>query len=341
MNDLPPLVSVVLVNWNGLPVIESCLESILCQTYRPLEVIVVDNGSEDGSPDLVRERFPRVRLIVNKKNVGFGGGNNIGIKASRGRYIMILNNDTRLDPGCIDRLMHSLERDRRFGAGVPKILLDNEDNRIDAAGIVVYPDGLSIGRGRMESGERYDEETEVFCASGCAALFRREMLDDIGLFDEDFFAYAEDTDLGWRARLAGWKAYYVPRAIVYHHHSKKFGTYSARKAFLVERNRTWVAWKNFPLPILCLWPYYTLLRYAYQGFGALAHKGASGKFARESSLFLLIPIAIGACLSGLKGLRMVLGKRREVQGKKRISDQEVYRLFKQYGIQAREIAFKE
>lgn len=341
LNKFPPLISVVVVNWNGLPVIESCLESILCQTYQPLEVIVVDNGSGDSSPDLVRNRFPQVRLIVNGKNLGFGGGNNIGIKASNGQYIMILNNDTRLDPRCLDLLMQSLERDRRFGAGAPKILLDHEDNLVDAAGIVVYPDGLSIGRGRLEHAERYDEETEVFCASGCAALFRREMLEEIGLFDEDFFAYAEDTDLGWRARLAGWKAYYVPEAIVYHHHSKIFGTYSVRKAFLVERNRIWVAWKNFPLSLLCLWPFYTLLRYFYQGIGALTRKGASGRFAQGSSPLSLIPIVIGAHLSGLKGLCMVLRKRREIQGKKKISNQEFYRLFKKYGIKAKEIAFKE
>jgi GT2 family glycosyltransferase len=341
LSDLPPVISVVVVNWNGLPVIESCLESILCQTYQPLEVIVVDNGSGDGSPDLVRNRFPHVRLIVNGKNLGFGGGNNIGIRASQGQYIMVLNNDTRLDPRCIELLMQSLERDQRFGASTPKILLNHEDNLIDAAGIAIYPDGLSIGRGRLEPGERYDEETEVFCASGCAGLFRREMLDEIGLFDEDFFAYAEDTDLGWRARLAGWKAYYVPQAIVYHHHSKIFGTYSTRKAFLVERNRIWVALKNFPPSLLCLLPFYTLLRYFYQGIGTLIHKGAAGRFAQESSPLPLIPITIRANLSGLKGLRMILKKRREIQGKKKISHQEFYRLFKKYGIKAKEIAFKE
>jgi len=332
---------VVVLNWNGLPVIESCLESILRQTYQPLELIVVDNGSEDASPDLVRNRFPRARLILNGKNLGYGAGNNVGIKASGGQYIFILNNDARLDPGCIERLIGPFKQDPGLGAGAPKILLQHEKKLLDAAGIVVYPDGLSIGRGRMEPGEQYDEETEVFCASGCAALFRRVMLDEIGLFDEDFFAYAEDTDLGWRARLAGWKTHYVPEAVVYHHHSKQFGTYSAHKAFLVERNRIWVAWKNFPLSLLCLWPFYTLWRYFFQGLGALTHKGASGKFAQESSSLRLIPIVIKANLSGLKGLRTVLKKRREIQDIKKISNQEFYHLFKKYGIKAKEIGFKE
>ena len=167
------------------------------------------------------------------------------------------------------------------------------------------------------------------------------MLDDIGLFDQDFFAYAEDTDLGWRARLAGWKAYYVPDAVVYHHHSRQFGTYSSRKAFLVERNRIWVAFKNFPLSILLLSPFYTFLRYFYQGIGVLTRRGASGRFGEESCPLLLIPIVLKSFLSGLAGLPWVLKKRREIQSKKRISDEECFRLFRKYGIKAKEIAFKE
>lgn len=212
---------------------------------------------------------------------------------------------------------------------------------IDAAGLTIYPDGLSIGRGHLEPQEKYNQIEEVFVGSGCASLFRKEMLEEIGFLDEDFFAYAEDTDLGWRARLAGWKAYYVPEAIVYHHHSKKFGTYSTLKAFLVERNRIWVAWKNFPYPVLCLWPFYTLLRYFYQGVGMLIRRGASGKFGQESSSLLLIPIILKAFLSGFRGLPTILKKRKEVQNKKRISNWEVFSLFKKYGIKAREIAFKE
>jgi GT2 family glycosyltransferase len=193
----------------------------------------------------------------------------------------------------------------------------------------------------LEPQANYGQREEVFSGSGCASLFRRKMLDEIGLFDEDFFAYAEDTDLGWRARLAGWKAYYVPEAIVYHHHSKQFGTYSSRKAFLVERNRIWVALKNFPLSILILSPFYTLLRYFYQGIGTLTRRGASGRFGEESSPLLLIPIVLKAFFSGLKGLPLVLKKRKAIQRKRRISNEECFRLFKKYGIKAKEIAFKE
>ena len=278
-----PLVSVVVLNWNGREVVERCLRSLQGQTYQPLEIIVVDNASTDDSADLVRKRFSNVKMIVNERNLGFGGGNNVGIRASQGRYIMMLNNDTRLDPACIEELKRSLEKDQRYGACASKILLEYEDNLIDAAGIVVCPDGLSIGRGRLEKGDQYDEETEVFFASDCACLYRREMLEDIGLYDEDFFAYADETDMGWRAQLASWKCIYNPEAVVYHFHSASSGAYSPFKAFLVERNRIWVAIKNFPVSLLIFGQFYTFWRYVLQAYGAFAGKGAAGRFTSDFS----------------------------------------------------------
>jgi len=337
----PPLISVVILNWNGKEELHCCIQSVQEQTYPNLEILLVDNGSSDGSASYIRSVFPDLRLIVNTENLGYGGGNNRGIREAKGEYVLILNNDTEVERECIKRLWKCMESDRETGITTPKILLFGRTDTVDAAGLAVYPDGLSIGRGHLEPQAKYSQREEVFTGSGCASLFRREMLDEIGLFDEDFFAYAEDTDLGWRARLAGWKAYYVPEAVVYHHHSKKFGTYSSRKAFLVERNRIWVAWKNFPPSLLCLWPFYTLIRYFYQGAAALSGKGASGKFGEESSPLLLIPIVLKALASGLAGLPRVLKKRKEVQGKKKISDKECFRLFGKYGISAKEIAFKE
>ena len=198
-----PLISVIVLNWNGRPFLEQCLGSILAQTYHPLEIILVDNGSTDGSLEFVKETCPDVKVIANGTNLGYGGGNNVGIQSSRGQYVMILNNDTRLDLACIEELKRSIEKKDRYGACASKILFEHAGLRIDAAGLVVCPDGLAIGRGRWDREDRYDTETEVFCASGCACLFRREMLEDIGLYDEDFFAYGEDTDLGWRATTRG------------------------------------------------------------------------------------------------------------------------------------------
>jgi GT2 family glycosyltransferase len=336
-----PLISTVILNWNGKEYLHPCLQSVKGQTYPNIEIILVDNASTDGSIEYIKDLLSDLRLIINYRNIGYGGGNNRGIEEAKGRYIFVLNSDTEIEKRCVELLWECIETDQRIGVTTPKILLYDRRDIIDAAGLTIYPDGLSIGRGRLEPQEKYNQREEVFFGSGCASLFRKEMLEEIGLFDEDFFAYAEDTDLGWRARLARWKSYYVPEAVVYHHHSKKFGTYSPLKAFLVERNRIWVAWKNFPLPILYLWPFYTLWRYFYQGIGALIQKGASGRFGQESSSFLLIFILMKAYLSGLRGLPAILRKRKEVQTKKRMSNWEVFSLFKKYGIKAKEIAFKE
>lgn len=340
MKELP-LISAVILNWNGKEYLDRCLQSVKEQTYPHMETILVDNASTDGSAESVKNLFPDLRLLINHKNLGYGAGNNRGIREAMGRYIFILNSDTEVEERCVEALWQCIETDQRMGTTTPKILLYERRDIIDAAGLTIYPDGLSIGRGRLEPQERYSDKEEVFFGSGCASLYRREMFEEIGLFDADFFAYAEDTDLGWRARLAGWKAYYVPEAVVYHHHSKKFGTYSPAKAFFVERNRIWVAWKNFPLLILCLWPLYTAWRYFYQALGTAVGRGASGKFGRESSPLFLIPILIKAYLSGLKGLPRILRKRSEAQSRRKLSNQECYRLFKKYGIKAKEIAFKE
>jgi GT2 family glycosyltransferase len=336
-----PLISVIILNWNGIHHLESCLDALSAQTYSPVEVIVVDNGSTDGSLEWVRTHFPGARLIENGKNLGFGGGTNVGILAARGKYVMILNNDTRLDPGCVDALKESIEKDKKYGACASKILLQEEGDRIDAAGIVICPDGLSIGRGRLEKSDLYDREMEVFFASGCACLYRREMLEDIGLFDEDFFAYAEDTDMGWRARLAGWRCIYSPKAVVFHLHSASSGPYSHLKAYLVERNRIWVAVKNFPVPLLIVGQCFALWRYLWQAYGAFTGKGAAGRFTTEFSKMDLVKILVKVYLSIWKSLPRLLRKRKMIQSRKRIPNREVYRLFKEFGISARDIALRE
>ncbi|MCK4819581.1 glycosyltransferase family 2 protein, partial [bacterium] len=252
---------------------------------------------------------------------------------------------TRLEPKCIEELKKSIDKDEKFGACASKILLEHESNLVDVAGIVVCLDGLSIGRGRLESGDNFNEEEEVFFASDCACLYRKEMLEDIGLtneiYDEDFFAYADETDMGWRAQLAGWKCIYNPEAVVHHLHSASSSSYSSFKAFLVERNRIWVAVKSFPVSFLILGIFYTILRYFYQALGALTGKGAAGKFTKEANKFELIKILIKANISALLGLPKMLKKRREIMKKKRISNRELYTLLKRFGIGARKIALKE
>ncbi|MEW6171265.1 MAG: glycosyltransferase family 2 protein, partial [Candidatus Omnitrophota bacterium] len=278
---------------------------------------------------------------ANSKNLGFGGGNNQGIMQAKGKYILMLNNDTHLESNCIEELKKSIEKDPKYAASACKILLEYSDNLIDAAGITVAVDGHSIGRGRLAPSNAFDKEEEVFFASDCACLFRKEMFDEIGLYDDDFFAYADETDLGWRARLVGWKAIYNPRAIVYHRHSASTGNYSSFKAFLVERNRIWVALKNFPVVFLIKGIGSTAKRYFYQARGALTGKGAAGKFTKDRSHLELIKILVKVYWSTLLNLGKILKKRIQIQRKRKISNQEIADLFKKFGITARELALKE
>ena len=205
-NTKAPQVSVVILNWNGKKFLDGCLSSLTKQTYANLEIILVDNASSDGSVDGIADRFNNIVLIKNSANLGFGGGNNVGIKAANGQYVMVLNNDTELDPKCIAELVKVIERDPTVGACATKILSYYDHNVIDVAGIIIYPDGSARGRGRLEkASDNYTKEEEIFFGSDCAVLYRKKMLDEIGLYDADFFAHHDETDLGMRAHWRGWR----------------------------------------------------------------------------------------------------------------------------------------
>jgi GT2 family glycosyltransferase len=336
------LVSLIILNWNGEGYLTQCLESVISQDYDPLEVIVVDNGSTDSSVDLVKTRYGQVKLIETKVNLGFAAGNNVGIREAKGDFVVILNNDAELAPSCISEMKRTIDRDPAYGACASRIYLKYEKDLIDAAGIVICPDGLSIGRGRLESGDAYGEEKEVFFGSGCCIMCKKAMLEDVRMgecyFDEDFFMYADDTDLGWRARLRGWKCIYAPGARVYHLHSASRGSYSASKAFLVERNRIWIQIKCFPLPLLLFGLFYTLARYSVQSYGAFFGKGAAGAFVDQHSRSALILVLLKAILSALSDLPRLIRKRRQIGKGRKISTREIFRALKHYGIGPRRVA---
>lgn len=338
------LISVVILNFNGKAWIKRCIDSILAQDYAHLQIIVVDNGSVDGSLALVKERYNEVLLVENGRNLGYSAANNIGIRCAQGDYIVIMNNDTELERSCITAMKRAIDKDPRYGACASKIYLESEEGVLDAAGIVVFRDGLSIGRGRLERADFYNREEEVFFASGCCLMARTSMLEDIKLgndyFDEDFFMYADDTDLGWRAGLRGWKTIYTPQARLVHAHSAAAGTYSALKAFHVERNRIWITVKYFPLDLLICSQTYTLQRYFFQAYAALTGKGASGAFAREHSRIKLLWVLGKVYVDAIKGLPKMLAKRKEIQKRRLISSHDMQTLMTLYGISAREIALK-
>lgn len=246
-----PTVSIIVLNWNGKQYLQTCLSSLLGQNYHEIEIIFVDNGSTDGSVEFVKDKYPSVKIIVHDRNLGFAGGVNSGIIVSHGKYIATINNDAEADLEWISSLVQVIESDRCIGSCSSKMLRYYDRKIIDSAGIVVYQNGNAYDRGAQEVDRgQYDAQTEIFGACAGAALYRRQMLDEIGLFDEEYFAYFEDVDISFRMHLFGWKCIFVPDAIVYHIHSATSRQKSPFKIFYLERNKLWNMWKYFPLSLL-------------------------------------------------------------------------------------------
>jgi GT2 family glycosyltransferase len=318
------VVSVIIVNLNRRELLGRCLESLRKQTFSDFQVIVVDNASSDGSLEFLQSLGePRLQVVALSSNKGFAGGCNAGIARAEGRYIATLNNDAEAEPRWLEELVTGIESNPAVGMCASKILFHGDRKRIDKAGHLIYPDGLNHGRG---SGEpdcgQFEQREEVLFPDAAGALYRREMLDVIGLFDEYFFAYGDDADLGLRGRLAGWTCLYIPTAIVYHVHSATAGEFSPLKAFLIERNRIWVAVKTFPLSLLLVSPFFTLVRFAYHAYGSLFMVGSSGKYAAESSRTQLALMILKAYWSGLKFFPEMWRARRKIRRFARISDSE-------------------
>lgn len=237
-------VSVVVPSWNGEQLLGRCLESLRRQTAAAAEVIVVDNGSTDGSPAMIARSFPEVRLIRLGRNRGFAAAVNAGIRASQTELVALLNNDAEAEPGWLAALVDAL-RGERVGMVASKILDAADPGRIEGIGLEVDPEGnpRQIGRGEPD-GPVFSSPREVFGPIGAAALYRRTLLDEVGLFDEDFFAYLEDVDLAWRARRAGWRCMYAPAAVVLHRRGSTARRIPRRIRYLDWRNHPWLLAKN-------------------------------------------------------------------------------------------------
>jgi GT2 family glycosyltransferase len=306
-------VSVIILTWNGRAYLKECLDSLAGQTFRDFETILVDNGSRDGSAGLVRAEYPWVRLLELTENVGFAEGNNRGLALAQGACIVTLNNDTKSDPGFLAELVRVAEGDARTGMVAARMRNYYRPERIDAAGLKIGSNGLgyNIGYGEIDDGH-YDG-APLFGPCGGAALYRREMLDEVGFFDPDFFAYYEDFDLAWRARLAGWNALAAPLALVYHVHSATGGEMSRFKVYHTHRNKWFVIVKNWP--------------------AALLRRHLVSILCADLAAFCLAVLrgrglaALRARLAVLGGIGRLLHKRREVQGRRKLSDQQVASLF--------------
>ncbi len=303
--------AVVIPNWNGERFLPTCLTSLRNQSFRDFETILVDNGSTDGSLALVSNVFPEVSVRALGENAGFSAAANAGIRATGAEFVVLLNNDTEQDPGWLEALVRAAEGHPEAGFFASK-LVDFHDHRVlDGAGDAMRLSGLPyrLGHGERDRGQ-FGRADYVFSACAAAALYRREMLDEIGLFDEDFVSYCEDGDLGFRAQLAGYRCLYVPEAVVYHMGSASSGGKRSDVATrLGTRNSLSLLVKNLPLSAAPhVLPFFVL-----------------GQLAR-----LLTAAATGGLGSHLKGLSgawrqlpLSLEKRRGIQGTRRVSDAEV------------------
>ena len=242
------LLSVVIPHWNAIDYLPTCLTALANQTHDALEVILVDNASSDGSADYVRKQHPQVRLIELPENRGFTGACNAGMEAACGEVIALLNNDTEVDAGWAAAVMDAFERHPHVGMVASKMLLFDRRDHIHTAGDLFAVNGRAINRGVWERDTgQYDTEEYVFSACGGSSAYRRAMLDDIGLLDDDFFFLLEDVDLSWRAQLAGWRVLYTPRAVVYHHLSASGGGVTA--SYYDGRNGIYLLVKDIPAAI--------------------------------------------------------------------------------------------
>jgi GT2 family glycosyltransferase len=291
-------VALIITNWNGQHHLETCLSSIFAQTFKDFVVVVVDNGSTDGSVEWLRAHYPQVQTLQNETNLGLCFANNRGILATDAEFVAILNNDTEYEPEWLDNLMRVMKSDPQIGMCAPKMLLAARHDMIESAGIVVDRAGIAWG---LESGARdYPGATPlpVFGACGGAALYRRSMLLEVGLFDEDFFIYLEDADLAWRAQWADWQCIYVPEAVMYHAHSATTKEGSPFKTRLLGRNKIWLICKNYPWPYL-FWYSPLIIGYELLAIGYNMAMGRGGN-------------ALKGRLEGLRQLPRMMAKRRQI-----------------------------
>jgi len=335
-------VSVILRNWNGKKYLGNCLSSLEKQTYPNYEIILVDDGSTDGSVEFVRENFPSVMLITNDKpDLGSAACANIGIEASSGEYIAIIDVDTVAEPDWLENLVNVIESGDDIGMCGSKLLNYYDHKIIDFAGELIYKDFSFIGRGlnELDVGQ-YDKVEEIFGPMAAAALYRKAMLDEIGLFDSDYYTYPDDFDLAWRGRIAGWKCMFVPTAKVYHVHSAIGGTGSLTKAYHLEKNRVLMMIKNAPMDKVILSVPYTLIRYFTLARGLKSKKGSAAKMAKSFSKKEMISTLIKAWIHALFEIPRELKKRQKVQSTRKVSRTEMERWFKEYRASVEDVVFK-
>lgn len=316
-----PRVSVIILNFNGKRFLKECLDSVLNQTYRNYQIILVDNGSTDGSVEFIEKNYSEVKLIRNDKNFGFAEGNNIGIRRALEdatvEYVALLNNDVKVDRNWLAELIAVAEKEGVDMVGSKILFYDKP--LINSVGIMIRKEGEAedIGFGMVDT---YSKVMEIFGPCAGAALYSRKLLEDINIdddyFDSDFFAYFEDVDLAFRARLLGYRCLFNPKAIIYHHWAGTAGKRSKFSIYYGKRNRHYLLIKDYPLQILIK----HFLRIILIEIAIIGHAVMEGEFI----------ITLKGKLDAIRNLKKMLLKRKEIQAKKKVSDTEIDRWLAPY-----------
>ena len=305
-------VSIVILNYNGRAWLERCLGAAVAELAPDCELIVVDNGSSDGSVDFVQRSFPAVRVISLERNMGFAAGNNAGAQAARGHYVAFLNNDAAPQPGWLSALRNALDGDPHVGIAASCIVFMHDPSVIDSAGDGLTRWGGAFKRGHGGSVREALGAGDVFGACGAACLVRRDVFLELGGFDSSFFAVYEDVDLSYRFQLRGYRCTYVPAAVVHHAGSSTLGRLSTNSVFWGQRNMEWMYFKNTPWPLLLI----TLPGHVVYDLAAAVY------FARHGHLRTFL----SAKWSALRETARVWRQRLEVQRRRRSSWLRIWKL---------------
>ena len=304
-----PLVSVVIVNWNGEAILQECLSFLFVQDYQNIEVIILDNNSTDRSKEIIKN-FKKVELIESDRNLGFAQGNNVACERVKGEYVLLLNSDTIVTKNFLKHLVAVLEKDKNIGIAQPKILYKGntsyKDEAINSIGAFFTPTGFLYypGYGKKSNLPIYNKEEKIFSACGACMLIRKKVIEEVGLFDSDFFLYFEETDFCIRVWLAGWKIVYIPKSVIYHIggvSARKFGT---EKAFFhAFKNRICSYLKNFEIK--------TLIKVMFLHLTICEGTAIAYLFLGRLKLFFIIQKAM---FWNIRNLHKTLKKRDAIQG---------------------------
>ena len=311
MNE-SPLVSIIILNYNAGELLLNCVDSLKKSTYTNLEILIVDNISSDNSQKKCKEKFPDIKLIQNNENLGYCGGNNVGINEAKGKFIVILNPDTIIEPNCIDELISAYNK---FGNALyqPKILSLNEKDIIQSTGNMLHVFGFGFARDKGNKVTNKEESIEkIGYASGTCLFTSREVFDKIGLLDEFLFIYHDDLDLGWRAAQIGINSYYVPKSKIFHVESYSL-KWSSKKFYWLERNRKY-----------CLLTHYSKKTYEKMRFSLILVDLFVWAFYISKGF---LGVKIKAELDIIKNKKFIEKKYLELENKKTISDIELIKNF--------------